>query len=410
MPTVQQVIQYAKISQYLSSNDIKKKGLFGGGVDLQLPRKIYCVRKNVQYEYNAEGVQPQVEATGKILINSIGNNGDNITVKVTDPVLGLLTLGHYTKVSGDTDTTILAAHIAAALGINSYGYSVTSILNEVYIQARAGLGSSINGGSNLSVTATTTPAVLAKAFFTPTRVSTGTVFNVTVVDPNLGSIQVGTYTQQVTDTTDTIFIANLVAAINLYGYTGQTSGSFGMYVVAAPGLGTSINGNASQIVWSGGFNSANFSGGTNGVSIIPNTLTQFSGGVTAVNPSKGLVGASNYLYALCGAYGIEAQYKVNAGGSISPVSPILPPVINISSLDFIVSNSSLIPNGGSAFAFTLSPYDYRGYNLVFNRNGIPQGAIDNGGTYFSWNPATGIFILLGGNAVTGEYFQFYPTI
>jgi len=47
--TVSQIINIAKISQFLCLLDIEKKGLYGGGQDLSLPRKIYCVRKNVEW-------------------------------------------------------------------------------------------------------------------------------------------------------------------------------------------------------------------------------------------------------------------------------------------------------------------------------------------------------------------------
>jgi hypothetical protein len=43
MLTVPQKIIIAEISQYLCSNDIQKGGLFGGGIDLGLPNKIYNI-------------------------------------------------------------------------------------------------------------------------------------------------------------------------------------------------------------------------------------------------------------------------------------------------------------------------------------------------------------------------------
>ena len=49
MPTTQEIINIAKVSQYLCENDIAKKGLSGGGIDLQLPSKIYNIRKNVEW-------------------------------------------------------------------------------------------------------------------------------------------------------------------------------------------------------------------------------------------------------------------------------------------------------------------------------------------------------------------------
>lgn len=405
MLTPLQIIDVAKISEYLAVSDIKQKGLYGGGQDLKLPRKLYNIRKSVEWQYDKNPPIDAVNAIGVITINATGNNGNNITVKVLDPVFGLITLGSYSKVSGDTDTTILATHIAAALNINIYGYAVSGLINAVNITARNGLGASINGGTNLQVSATTHAETKAKAFFTPTRVSTGTVFNITVIDPNLGSIQVGSYTQQSTDTTDTIFISNLVQAITLDGYTGITSGSFGMYVIAAAGLGASINGNVSQIVWMGGFNSANFSGGVNGFGLIPNTLTQFSGGVTGVPPTQDLVATSNYLYSLCAPYNLQAINILTQGGGGS-ISPIVPPFVNIPPIEFIVSDSSPIANGGNSLYIP----QYKGYNIIFNRGGVPQTqVVQSDNSYFSWNPVTAMFYCFG-NAVTSELFSINATI
>lgn len=401
--TIANIIEDAKISTYLSVNSEQRGALFQQPVNKQSAQLIYMEYEIVEWRYNQNQPVTAANAVGSILITGTGNNGNNITVKVLDPILGLIILGSYSKVSGDSNTTILATHIAAALNINTYGYAVESLVNAVNITARNGLGSTING-NNLSVTGTTLAEVKAKAFFTPTRVSTGTVFTVTAVDPNLGSIQVGAYTQQVTDTTDTIFIANLVASINVDGYTGIVSGSNGMYVVAAAGLGTSINGNVAQIVWMGGFNSANFSGGVNGFGLIPNTLTQFSGGVTAIAPSQSLIATSNYLYSLCAPYNLQAINIRTTGGGGS-ISPITPPSIIVSPIEFIVSGSSPIANGGT----TLSIPSYKGLNVLFNRNGSPQSQVNSQDTYFTWNPVTCIFTCFPA-AVTSELFSINPNI
>jgi hypothetical protein len=49
MYDISEIINIAKISEYLCANDIAKKGLFGGGVDLQLPNKIFNIRKSVEF-------------------------------------------------------------------------------------------------------------------------------------------------------------------------------------------------------------------------------------------------------------------------------------------------------------------------------------------------------------------------
>lgn len=52
--TVAEIITIAQISQYLAANDIQKSGLFGGGTDLRLPRKLYLIRKNVEWMYDLD--------------------------------------------------------------------------------------------------------------------------------------------------------------------------------------------------------------------------------------------------------------------------------------------------------------------------------------------------------------------
>jgi hypothetical protein len=63
--TVLEIIQIAEVSQYLAVKYIAKNGAYGKGIDLQLPRKLYCVRKNTQYRYDQEdivgGNTPSVE-------------------------------------------------------------------------------------------------------------------------------------------------------------------------------------------------------------------------------------------------------------------------------------------------------------------------------------------------------------
>jgi hypothetical protein len=151
MLSVLDKINIAKISQFLCLNDIDKKGLYGGGVDLQLPRKIYNIRKSVEWMYNNSPVVSEVRAVGELNVVDIGFNAVTITVYVNDPELGQIILGTYAKQPSDTNTTILAASIAAALDTNTYEYDVTSIDDVVYIEARPGLGSSINDDNRLYI-------------------------------------------------------------------------------------------------------------------------------------------------------------------------------------------------------------------------------------------------------------------
>jgi len=111
---------------------------------------------------------------------------------------------------------------------------------------------------------------------------------------------------------------------------------------------------------------------------------------------------SNYLNALCGKYGLEANYLISPGGSVSFVtSPLSTP----NPIEFIISGSSLIANGGSSVIIS----SFIGFNLLFIRNGISQSSIDNGGSYFTWNKGTGTFTCYPA-ATTDELFQLYPFI
>lgn len=56
MPTIAEIIGISKVSQWLSTTAIIRGGLYGNGLDLQLPRKLYCIRKNVEYRYVQEDI------------------------------------------------------------------------------------------------------------------------------------------------------------------------------------------------------------------------------------------------------------------------------------------------------------------------------------------------------------------
>ena len=154
MPTPEIILTAAPIATTLAANAVNKSSVFGGGsgtLDTMLPTKIYATYIPIKKIYDNSGILPAANATATITVDSIGNDGDNIEVFVDDPTLGEISLGDYTKVSGDTDTTILAVHIASALNLNTHGYTITSSVNTILITARNGLGSSINGDNRLTV-------------------------------------------------------------------------------------------------------------------------------------------------------------------------------------------------------------------------------------------------------------------
>ncbi len=315
-------IEIGRASMYLSRNGIKRDKFLKGVPYFEqlLPLLIAMETDILSWQYNFVTIAVNARAT--ITITSVPTNGYNIEAIVNDPDNGSISLGSYIKGGGDTTTSILATSIATELDMNGYGYGANAVDNIITITARSGLGSSING-SNLSVTANITPEVKARAFLAPTRTTTGTVYTTTVVDPNLGSTILSTYTQQVTDTTSAIFIASLIADINnnAYGYTCiPYLANVAFYVIAPTGEGSSINGNSASIAWLATSNSTTFAGGVDEAGIIPNTLIQFSGGIFAANSSV-LIGEGNYLYALCGRYAIDALNALGQGGSEVVIIP-----------------------------------------------------------------------------------------
>lgn len=67
MPSTQSIIQIAKVSQYLAIKAIEVNGLYGGSVDRHLPRKLYLIRKNVEWLYDLAPADTSLIATGNYL-------------------------------------------------------------------------------------------------------------------------------------------------------------------------------------------------------------------------------------------------------------------------------------------------------------------------------------------------------
>lgn len=136
-----------------------------------------------------------------------------------------------------------------------------------------------------------------------------------------------------------------------------------------------------------------------------------------------LYSISNFLFALEGIWGLEAQFiNGGSGGQVAPVSPsgssTLPDV-----LDWIISatssGTSPMKDGDRTVTIdgTNGTPDYRGFNINFYRNGIVQYTtpIGDGSSYYSWNRTTAQFTLFGsapsdGAAQLGEQFRITPDL
>ena len=66
--TIESIIYIAKKSQYLALTNTVKNGFASGGVDIQLPTKIYNIRKSVEWRYNINNDEDaQLRATANYL-------------------------------------------------------------------------------------------------------------------------------------------------------------------------------------------------------------------------------------------------------------------------------------------------------------------------------------------------------
>lgn len=73
--TVAQIISIAKVSQYLCTVDIEKTGLYAGGTDLNLPRKLYSTRKDIEYQYELDPSNEDIAPTAAYLYALCGKYG-----------------------------------------------------------------------------------------------------------------------------------------------------------------------------------------------------------------------------------------------------------------------------------------------------------------------------------------------
>lgn len=124
------------------------------------------------------------------------------------------------------------------------------------------------------------------------------------------------------------------------------------------------------------------------------------------NTDATLFDTTNYLIALCGKYYLEAN-NIIAGGGGSPVVPVVPTGME-TFLEFEVNDSSPIPTDGDTYIFNTAPYDWRGLEVQFNRGNQPQGRLNFGSTYYSWDKINGTFQIFGA-AIAGEDLMIYVT-
>lgn len=110
-----------------------------------------------------------------------------------------------------------------------------------------------------------------------------------------------------------------------------------------------------------------------------------------------LPATANYLYALCGKYGLAAQHKNGTAGTIAAISTGEAPA----QLNFTVAASGTTLVDGQS-SVTLS--SFIGFNLVVVKNGTGLTQITSAPVYYTWNKTTGLFTVSPA-AFLGDEFQ-----
>lgn len=93
--TTLEKINIAKVSEYICQNAITKAGLNADGIDRNLPRKIYLVRKNVEWLYLLDNNDSTLFSTSTFMLGlcapysflaaNITNSGSGGTVSPVNP-------------------------------------------------------------------------------------------------------------------------------------------------------------------------------------------------------------------------------------------------------------------------------------------------------------------------------------
>ncbi len=168
--TTAEKLSIASISEYFSFVDIKKKGLYGGGVDLLLPQKIYAIKKSIEYWYNLNPSDTTLVTTSNYLLALCGYYGAKAqhiitnsgtipgTVARTAPLPYQFTVDASTSfiIDGESSKTITAF----------MGYNLIFVRGGItQSTVNAGDGSSYYSWSKTTGTFTCFPAAVTSELF-----------------------------------------------------------------------------------------------------------------------------------------------------------------------------------------------------------------------------------------------------
>lgn len=113
---------------------------------------------------------------------------------------------------------------------------------------------------------------------------------------------------------------------------------------------------------------------------------------------------SNWLFALEGIYGLQAQFlDGGSGGSVTPVSPSS--TGRPEQLNFTVAASGTTFIDGQT---SVSLPTFIGWNVTLDKNGQPMTQITTAPIYYTWDRDSGV-LTLSQAAITGDEFQITPT-
>ena len=134
--SVAQIIRVAKISQYLCSVDIMKQGLFGGGIDLELPEKIKNVRDDVEYWYGLDSTDDTLRETsnylyalcGRYAMAAQGITGGGGSISPTNPNVSIPAPIEFVV---DASTSFIIEGESSALIPQFIGYNIMFSRNNI---------------------------------------------------------------------------------------------------------------------------------------------------------------------------------------------------------------------------------------------------------------------------------------
>ena len=105
-------------------------------------------------------------AVSTLVVDTIGSNGDKVTIKVNEPQGKVSTLAVYTKVSTDGDANAVATSIVALInaGTRTHGYTAVVDGSGIIITAPKKLGKYLNGSSCVITNVGTINVITDSAF------------------------------------------------------------------------------------------------------------------------------------------------------------------------------------------------------------------------------------------------------